>query len=584
MADEGHSQNTKSLNARLGSFIKRYWLTAIAFLVFSVVNVILLFRYNWLFGGQDLQFHLQRIDEMYNNLIRGNLNPYIATFNLNQLGSAVMSLYPKLPLYLFAAIRLVIGNPITSFYIGTILTTFLCLWISYAAYHSVRPTDTVGAYVFAIAYALSGLNVTYNFLMVDIGISFTIIVLPLVFAGYYHWITAGRYKMLTIGMTIICLSHVLNILITLLALVIFLIIDIRKVTRQKLVSLAKAVGITALLSSSFWIPALHFGTSLEMTKPYTFQLNGISLLKYTTAALSNSIAYGYTIVALIGFVLAIIMYRHLTRFSKEIFWVGIGFVILSSSLFPWHLFQNTSIVLLQFPWRFLILPQLGFTYLFSVLGSELLAKVPQRAYKLGIVGVFTLLVLGLSLNSQSGRVNFELKSPEIKADLYPNSNQIPFVQGMVWYRVTNLSQYKHLMTYIDTGDYLPKMSDDTFHTLSMQRAIQDNNPAVNIPVEAKSQPAGKQMTVEVGTPTKSLALPFVIYDQHYTVKVDGKKYPLKSNRDHVLTVNNLAVGKHTIQVHYHNGLMTAMISLLTIVGLVAILWPKEWVKTKDQTN
>lgn len=156
MADEGHSQNTKSLNARLGSFIKRYWLTAIAFLVFSVVNVILLFRYNWLFGGQDLQFHLQRIDEMYNNLIRGNLNPYIATFNLNQLGSAVMSLYPKLPLYLFAAIRLVIGNPITSFYIGTILTTFLCLWISYAAYHSVRPTDTVGAYVFAIAYALSG--------------------------------------------------------------------------------------------------------------------------------------------------------------------------------------------------------------------------------------------------------------------------------------------------------------------------------------------------------------------------------------------------------------------------------------------
>lgn len=382
MSDETGSQ-TDSLGTRLITFGKKYWITAIAFLVFSIMNVILLFRYNWLFGGQDLQFHLQRIDEMTHNLLGGNLNPYLATFNLNQLGSAVMSLYPKLPLYLFAAIRLIVGNPITSFYLGMILTTFLCLWISYAAYHSVRKTDTLGAYIFAIAYALSGLNVTYNFLMADIGISFTIIVLPLVFAGYYHWITAGKYKMLAVGMTLVCLSHVLNIIVTLIALIVFLLVDIKKVTGRKWVNLGKAVGITVLLSSTFWLPALHFGTSVEMTKPFTFQLNGISLLQYTTAALSNSIAYGFTIVALVGFVMAIIMYRQLSHFSKEIFWIGIGFVILSSSLFPWHLFQNTPIVLLQFPWRFLILPQLGFTYLFSVLGSTLLKKSSTELLQIG---------------------------------------------------------------------------------------------------------------------------------------------------------------------------------------------------------
>lgn len=173
----------------------------------------------------------------------------------------------------------------------------------------------------------------------------------------------------------------------------------------------------------------------------------------------------------------------------------------------------------------------------------------------------------------------------MKADLYPNSNQIPFVQGMVWYRVTNLKQYRHLMTYIDTADYLPKMSDDTFHTLSMQRAIVDDKPAVNIPVTSKALPDGKQMTVEVGAPLNRLALPMVVYDNHYTVKVDGKNYPLKSNKDHVLTVNNLAVGKHTVRVSYHNGLLTAMISVLTLAGLIIVLLPEKLMlkrKTKKQ--
>ena len=573
MVDEAKATSNGSFGSRVVLFIKKYWLTAIAFLAFSVINVIMLFRYHWLFGGQDLQFHLQRIDEMYHSLINGNWNPYLATFNFNQLGSAVMSLYPKLPLYLFAIIRLVVKDAITGYYLGIILMTFLGLWVSYAAYHSVRKADSVGAYIFAIAYELSGLNITYNFLSADIGISFTYLILPLAFAGYYHWVTAGKFRMLATAMTIICLSHVLNTLITVLALVIFLIVDIKKVNRQKLLNLGKAVGITVLLSSSFWVPALHFGTSIKMTKPFAFPLNGINLLQYTTAALSNNITYGFTIVALLGFVLAAIRYRHLSRFSKEIFWVGIGFVILSSSLIPWHLFQNTSLNLLQFPWRFLILPQLGFTYLFSSIGSALLKRVPKRTYQLGILSILTLVVLGLSLNSQAGRVNFERKSPEIKADLYPDSNQMPLVQGIFWYRVTNLRQYRHMMTY------LPKMSDDMFKTLAMQRAIQDNNPAVNIPVLSKSHSKGKKMTVDIGTPIKSLALPFVIYDRHYTVTLDGKRYPVKVNQNHVLTINHLSVGEHTIRVSYHNDGLTAIICGLTLLGLMAILLPQKWPKT-----
>lgn len=368
------------------------------------------------------------------------------------------------------------------------------------------------------------------------------------------------------------MSHVLNILITLSALVIFLLIDVKRVTRAKLINLMKAVGITALLSSSFWIPALHFGTSVVMTKPYTFPLNGIDLIKYTQAALSNSITYGFTAVALIGFVMAAVRYRQLSRFSREIFWIGISFVILSSSLFPWFAFQNTPMVLLQFPWRFLILPQLGFVYLFSLISSDLLKIHPNRYLQFGIVVLFSVLVVGLSLNSQAGRVNFEKRSPQINADLYPNSNQIQVVQGMVWYRVTNLKQYQHFMTYINTADYLPKMSDNKFQTLSMQRAIQDHDPKLNLPITETSHPHGKTMVVSLSAPVSSLSLPFVIYDNHYTVKLDGKSIPVKTDHNHILTVNKLKAGKHTVQVSYHNGLMSWLITILTALGIGFLLY------------
>lgn len=573
MVDETKTNDPNSIGFKIVQFMKHYYLQGILFALFSVVSVWLLFKYHWLFSGQDLQFHLQRIDEMYNNLLHGHLNPYLATFDLNQMGSAVMSMYPKGPLYLFAGIRLLVKDPITSFYIGNMVATFLCLVVSYAGYHSVRPKDQVGAYVFAVAYSLSGLNITYNFLMVDIGISFTIIFLPLIFAGYYHWINSGKYRMLALGMTMVCLSHVLNILIVLFALVILLLIDIKKTNRVKWINLSKAVGITVLLSSSFWIPALHFGTSVQMTKPFTFDLNGINLLEYTMGALTNNIAYGFTLVALVGFVMAIVKYRSLSRFSKEIFWVGIGFVILSSSLFPWSIFQHTSLVLLQFPWRFLILPQLGFTYLFSVIGSELLAKVTQKQMRIGGLALFSLVVLGLSLNSQAGRVNFTLKAPELKTKLYPNSNQIQFVQGIAWYRVTNQAQYKNLMGYIDTADYLPQMKHTKFQQLSMQQAIVNNTPSLAIPVAKMPFSNGTNMTFEASAPFKSVNLPFVIYDKHYTVMMDGHPYPVKTDKDHVLTLKNVSMGRHFVKVTYSNPLMTVLISILTLGGIVAVLLP-----------
>lgn len=122
-------------------FTTRFWkrdgLILGSFVIFSILNVILFARYGWLFGAQDLQFHLQRIEEVYQNLRHLNFLPAIATYTFNQNGSAVMSLYPKLPLYPFALCRLIIGQPIVSYYVGMIFSSFLGLIIAFYSYQSV---------------------------------------------------------------------------------------------------------------------------------------------------------------------------------------------------------------------------------------------------------------------------------------------------------------------------------------------------------------------------------------------------------------------------------------------------------------
>lgn len=93
------------------------------------------------------------------------------------------------------------------------------------------------------------------------------------------------------------------------------------------------------------------------------------------------------------------------------------------------------------------------------------------------------------------------------------------------------------------------------------------------------------MIVDIGTPIKSLALPFVIYDRHYIVTLDGKRYPVKVNQNHVLTINHLSAGEHTIRVSYNNDWLTAIICGLTLLGLIAIWLPQKWPKTtKQQRN
>ncbi|EEI72598.1 hypothetical protein GQR93_13815 [Lentilactobacillus hilgardii] len=576
MKNNTQQTNSTSNLFSIKSFFINNWLILSSFILFSIFNVIIFLRYGWLFGAQDLQFHLQRIEELYQNSQHLNFFPSIATFTFNQNGSAVMSMYPKLPLYLFVACRLIIQQPIISYYVGIILMTFIGMVVAYFCYLSVERGKKIGAYIFAIIYMMSGLIVNYNFYMGDIGISFSLIFLPLAFTGLFHWISTGKYKMLTLGISLICLSHVLNVIFVIVTMIIFTLINIQKLSKAKIVNLLKSIGITILITSSFWLPALSFGTSTKMVKPYNALLQGINIPDYLLRSLSNNVTYGITFFAVLGLVLGSIYYRRLPTYIRQALWVAIGYFLISSNLFPWKIFQHTGFRLIQFPWRLLIFTQLFLVFIFSYLISRLLEQSSHKQINGLITAMLIIVTVALSLNTQQRHLKFELGAPEISAPLDENYG-IGFKNTVAWYKITNKYEYHHLMAFNSTGDYLPQNAFTVFKQIASKSHFAAlHSPDGLLPTTLKSGADQSTISFQTSQITNKIELPFVIYNHHYQIKLDSKKIPLNISKHQLLLIKNVKAGTHTVHVQYKNNAITIAVALMTVAGLIAIIYvPKK---------
>lgn len=570
LKDNKEKQNSKAPTGIpeknwISSLLSNKLTLGLIFLALSLISVICFLNYNWIFGAQDIQFHLQRINELYQNVQNLNWFPFISTFNFNQNGSAVMSMYPKLPLYLYVIVRLLFQEPILSYYIAIIVTTFSCLLISYFSFLSIHRDQKVTAFLFSCAYSLSGLVICNNFLCADLGVSFSLIFFPAAFAGIYHWLKNGKYRLLILGLSGILLSNILNFVFIILTFVCLTLMNFKLINKQKVLNLLKSMLITGLLTSGFWLPAIKFGLGTKMNPPVLFQLNGINLFDYFQRALTNNITYGFTLVPVLGIVFGAIGYLHINRYLKQIYWFSIALILISSSLFPWDIFQNTPLKIVQFPWRLLVIPQLLLTYIFAIEGTRWLSKIADTKIKNWVVSIVTVGIVALCINTQLRTVDFQISSPEINYSLNTN-NYLPSKNGVLWFKVTNNDEFNNLMGFIRNQDYLPVNSNNVFPMYSTHWGMNNDN-GQTILFTMNAVPDGSNLTFSLSTHAKKLTVPFLIYNKNYQITLDSKRYPLRYGKNRLLYINNLKPGNHMIQVSYHDSVTKYSYLVMTVLGM-----------------
>ncbi|MCX8742447.1 hypothetical protein J3U50_00235 [Lactobacillus sp. B3795] len=544
--------------SRLHDFWRNHSIFLLIFMVMSFMSVTIMWHSKSIMVGSDLIFHWERIWDLRESLVNKSPFPLVALNGYNQTGSAVMALYPQLGMLPIALLSLVIKSFIPLVYIVLILRNFFALLVAYFASYSYNRSRKI-SFVFASGYTLATTILFHAVLSYDIGRSSSIIYLPLVLFGFLNLLEKNDWIELTLGMSAVIMCHVVNTAITILFLIVMTLINLAKILKKdKIIALSKAVGVTVLVTALYWIPfVIIVGNNSISLPPSYWKLYGASINTWYLSIIHNSVNPYFSVINLLGLVFGIVFFTRLDKYSKQLLFVGIGFLVLCSKLFPWDLVAKTSLnASLQFTWRLNIIPQLIFCYIFAEIVVKMFRK---ESFTWAAITVATLSILLLQLNAQQTIVN------ETKGYIELSHK---FVADGKKYRLDNNHDFKDIL-FSNYGfvDYFPSAAVSSFDNTNKHIATYNGNQRLKV----KLLGDGKY-SFKAPVSIKKMALPFLHYNGiAYEVRVDGRVVKTKANKHSLLTISHLSAGRHHVQIIVHRTKKELLSYLFAIVGIVLLI-------------
>lgn len=532
------------------------WLIIASFIVLPIVNVALIAILHRLPQGYDMQFHWQEMRE----LMKDGFLPRYAMNSFSESGVAVPTMYPYLFLYPFTLIYRISKSVTLTSYSFLVIDTFVALLISYFSSKKFSHNRVI-SYLFSIVYSMSFSLFLNSFQTDAIGMNFSFVFMPLVLFGFIYWIKNNQWKMLSIGMILIIYNSVIVSAYLILFLIIWTIIELwvnKKVGRKHLWTLCEAALLTILTTAIFWIPAakLLLNNKLyDMLGDAGNQLNGVSIPKMIESSINTTLminpkswTYMMTISSLIGLIIGVIYYKKLSVMMRQMYWIAIVILLVSSNLFPWKFIAKTPFKVIQFPWRLYLIPQVFLAYLTAWFLSRLIKK--WRIYKkyagnkgilLSILVIVTV-ICGLQLSEQSTYIS-SIGHINVPASTLMNTRDV-------------------------TKDYYPKAALPDFKNILDHEAVAGKK-------KIKVTPLGNgKYKLRSNRNLKNVQMPFVMYNgTKYRCEVNGGKVGCHVNGNQLLTMSSIKKGNHIIHTYVKpNILLNLLKYTLTIAGLLWIIW------------
>lgn len=362
---------------------------------------------DYLIGGQDLDFHLKRIEGIKEGLLNREFPVKIYPLWLWENGYASGVLYGDLLLYIPAILRIIGFSVQTAYQIYLVLINVGTVIISYLCFKRMAKDAYIGLCA-CIVYSLAIYRLNNIYVRGAVGEYTAMMFLPLIVCGMWQIFTEEtnsekyrfRWIMPTIGYSGLIISHVLSCemvgLFTIISCVFFW---KRVLQKGTFAVLLKVVGFTIMINAWFIVPFFdyYFTTIFKVNDPskmnnyyYWIQKSGSYFPQmfsteykiqgwdqYTTAGISGEMPQTVGIVAMLIILLAFLSIV-INKNRKLYFPVGLTVLALfmSSNAFPydWLCYHIPSIrpviINLQFPWRFLSLVSVLISWIFIIILQE----------------------------------------------------------------------------------------------------------------------------------------------------------------------------------------------------------------------
>ena len=332
------------------------------------------------FDGHDMLFHLNRIEGIASGLRCGQFPVRIHASTLLGYGYAASEFYPELFLYIPAILRnmgVSLCASVRVFEAGINLLAALSCYVSAKAVFDSRRT-AVGA---SVLYTLCVYRLVNLYTRATLGESLAMIFFPLIIWSLYEVLRRddGKWPLLALGMTGVCMSHLLSTLFSALFCAIAAAFSLPKLMREKrrFLSVLKAAAITVLCCVWFYVPMMQYsGDGVSTSVVLDAQENVLQPGGFFVAFAGDMNAdipedFAYTIGVVPGLALlvgcALLLVRRYAqgkasmdgkdRAALALCALGAVALIGATDAFPWELVCSlrrpfsTFFKQIQFPWR-----------------------------------------------------------------------------------------------------------------------------------------------------------------------------------------------------------------------------------------
>lgn len=524
-------------------------------LIFFILTLTLLSSIPLFFSGiknaPDLAFHLSRIRAIKENIKNNIFFSGIYPEYLDGYGYANGLFYPDMFLYVPALINLLGINLITSYKIFLLLincATVISIYISIKGISKNENASIIGT----IIYTFSSYRLVDMYQRAALGETLAHIFVPIIIYGLYEVIYRDEKKsyILTIGMSGLILSHVISTYITGIIILVFIIINIKKIIKEKRIKYLIISAIKTFLITSFFLLPL-----LEQIKSQTFRFQNMNNLKdfilskrtvpfyllfVELPSLRDKLFNKHWIPSGIGVIFLYLIYKKLKnkkikeKFIDDSYKISIILLILISIPQFWDLGIIKKILNpIQFPWRFYQI----ITLLLTISGAIVLVKTTN--VKKTIKNVFLISLVSL-----------------ISITLIASIN-----------RIKEINVYE-----IAYGEYLPK-EVELEKISTRDKIISDGTIKGNV----KKKGATLEIEFDENTGTK-LELP-IIYYKGYNAYMEKEKLKLNKSTNGLVEIK-LDEQKGKIILKYEGTIpqkITKIVSLTSIIVFVkkrVRLWKK----------
>ena len=398
-------------------------------------------------GAHDLEFHLMRIEGISSEIRSGNIPVRMQSEWIGGNGYPVSIFYGDVLLYIPALLRLAGFTVSEAYKVYVILINLMTVTFSFLSFR-LMIRDKLISIVMTMAYATATYRLINIYTRAAVGEFTAMTFYPLIVYALYllydenkqcqdltdSYIEIKAGLILAVSMTGILCSHILSAEMTVLSLIIYCLINLRKTIRKKnLFALAFASLCTICLSMYFIVPFMDYFKNVDVVVTHATNMHsriqryGIYILQlftffqnphgYSSLLVNERFALTPGALLMTGLLVAIMLcisgktnanIKKMTTFSLLM-------IIISTNVFPWDLlslFSKIGNVLtqVQFPWRFLSIACIGLSVLLGVVILEIVNRNKEKKililYSAVLISFFSTIVFFSQYVGGIEEVNF----------------------------------------------------------------------------------------------------------------------------------------------------------------------------------